>query len=71
MEKKYKYITITEIEYFHNKPQYAIKNNKSGSRLGLIFYYPQWRQYVFTQFAQEVIFNKECLSNIIDFIENI
>jgi hypothetical protein len=67
---KYKYITIQEIEPFHNKPRYEIRNNKSEQRLGLIFYYPRWRQYVFTQFASEVIFNKGCLTDIIDFIEN-
>lgn len=67
---KYKYINIQEVDTFNNKPQYKIRNNKSNEKLGLIFYYSPWRQYVFTQIRSDIVFNKGCLKDIIDFIEN-
>jgi len=74
IEKKYKYITIKESEDLKNKLKsihavFVILNNKSQSELGYLFYYPQWKQYVFTQAQVNMIFNKECLLNIIDFID--
>lgn len=76
MIKQYKYITIKpEIEpifeteaILNNKPLYEIINNKSGDKLGNLFYYPSWRQYCFTQSAEGVVFNNDCLVNIIESI---
>lgn len=68
--KKYKFITIKGAGEFNNKPLYQIVNNKSNSVLGSLYYYKRWKQYVFTQYDDSVIFNKDCLLNIVDFIEN-
>jgi hypothetical protein len=69
--KKYKFITIDFIEgaNFDGQPVYEILNNKSNDRLGILFYYKPWKCYT-AEFKQGCIFNKECLGNIIDFIEN-
>lgn len=69
--KKYKFITIKVIplDEFNGKPLYAIVNNKTGDELGKLFYYKPWKQYCFTQASEGCVFNKDCLRDIIDFIE--
>ncbi len=67
--KKYKFISITPDGEFAGKPKYKIINTKSEGELGILFYHKPWKQYVFTQSQQGVIFNKSCLLDIIDFIE--
>jgi len=66
--KKYKYITIELDGEFNGKLQYKIINNKSKSTLGILFYYKEWKQYVFTQWKQSVIFNNSCLMDIVNFL---
>ena len=68
--KKYKYISIVKNGLFENKPQYKIENNKSKNILGILFYYKKWKQYVFTQYNKDIIFNNSCLLDIVDFINN-
>ena len=70
--KKYKYISIKQIdnEMHCKKPMYSIVNNKSENVLGKLFYYPAWRQYCFTQYSQNCVFNNSCLRDILDFMEN-
>ncbi len=70
MEKIYKYITIKNNGEFNNKPRYEIVNNKSQKILGILFYYKEWKQYVFTQFEDSIVFNNSCLKDIVNFIEN-
>ena len=68
--KKYKYITIV-IDGEHNeKIKYHVINNKTKRVLGVIYYHQSWKQYVFTQAYQSIIFNNICLKDIVDFIEN-
>lgn len=71
MKKRYKYITIEPDGEFGGKPQYKIINNRSKSKLGLLFYHKQWKQYVFTQYEQNLIFNNSCLKDIVNFIETL
>lgn len=44
MKTKYKFIYFERIP---DKNGFYIKNNKLGAYLGVIGYYPPWRQYVF------------------------
>lgn len=46
-------------------------NNKSGETLAKIFYYTPWRQYCFAQYIQNAVFNKDCLNDIVNFIEQL
>jgi hypothetical protein len=68
---KYKYIQIKQIaaELFSGKPVYRIYNNKSQAQIGIISWYPPWKQYVFSS-QPECIFNNSCLRDVLDFIEN-
>ena len=71
--KKYQYITIQQVndKLHEGKPFYMITSNRKGSELGLIFYYPPWKQYVFSQSQENILFNNGCLHDIIDYIENV
>jgi hypothetical protein len=71
LKTEYKYIHFVEGGIFNNKPQYLCRNNKSKSILALIFYYKEWKQYCFTQYEQNVVFNDGCLKDIIDFIKQL
>jgi hypothetical protein len=48
-----------------------IVNNKQGTHLGYINYYPPWRRYVFTTIPSEVILDMTCMLEIIQFIDDI
>jgi len=39
--------------------------NKSDEYLGIIYFYPAWRKYVF-QSANDIIFDKGCLTDILN-----
>ena len=68
--KKYKYITIKhDRQIYDGLPVYSIINNKSNTELGVLYYYKKWKQWVFTQAEQGVIFNDGCLENIIDYLK--
>ncbi len=70
MEIKYKFITIKQVddEIFAKRPVYRIFNNSSGDQIGVLSYYSQWRQYVFSS-REECVFNKSCLVDVLDFID--
>ena len=69
--KIYKYMLIkqTDNEVFKNKPVYRVYNKKSKEPLGIISYYPSWKEYIFSS-KEGCVFNNSCLKDIIDFIEN-
>lgn len=69
--KKYKFITIKKDENrkFKNRDCYSIFNNKTQDELGWIFYYIPWKQYVLSA-NSTAVYNKDCLRDIADFIEN-
>jgi len=68
MKTEYKYIYFELIE---NKPKttaWECRNNKSDDRLGVIQWYPAWRQYCFFP-APVTIFNAGCLVDVQDFLK--
>jgi hypothetical protein len=73
--KKYKFIEmrIIENEVHDGHPVYRIFNIKEKiadrAELGMIFYYRQWKQFVFRG-RDEALFNNSCLNDVIDFINN-
>ncbi len=80
--KKYKFITIEQEdnEAHEGRPVYYICNNKDLRRaseerlprplpIGLLAWYKPWKQYAFSS-HERAVFNKSCLRDIIDFIEN-
>ena len=69
--KKYKYITIKQVdnELFEKQPVYRIYNNRSSEQLGILSYYKPWKQYVFSS-NESCVFNKDCLLDVLNFIDN-
>lgn len=67
MKTKYKFIYFEQLE----SSLWLCKNNKSKATLGLVQWYSKWKQYVFSQYSEDVIFSVDCLKNIIDFIEQL
>lgn len=67
---RYKYIQvrIEDKEEFAGKPVYRIFNNKTGDQLGIISWYTQWRQWVFSS-QPNCAFNNSCLRDVLDFME--
>jgi len=51
-------------------PMYEIKNKTTLDSLGVIYFYPAWRKYVFESNA-EVIYDAGCLTDIINFMQEI
>jgi len=58
--------------YFEKKEKHIeIKNKKTKSLLGYIYYYNQWRQYIFTQADGGIIFSQDCLQDIVEYIKKL
>lgn len=70
MTTKYKYIHFIKIE---DKPKTSVwqcLNNKSKAELGVVKWYPSWRQYCFFT-TYQAVFNNSCLLDISDFISQL
>lgn len=62
-----------KVEMIVKKPEtevYNIKNKNSGDILGIVKWYSSWRQYCFFP-KHSTIFNKDCMNEIIDFINTL
>ena len=62
-----KYLNFMVIEEKPKTKVYSV-NKEDGSRLGIIYWYGAWRQYIF-QPTEDTIWNTGCLKEIINFIE--
>lgn len=71
MEKEYKYILIKQDSIYHEKSAFTVYNKKDKKELAVIFWHQAWKQYVFSQSSELIIFSKSCLEDIIDFISSI
>ena len=56
---KYEYIHFVEIEQKPRTKVYSCRNNKSKEELGLVKWFPSWRQYCFYPIAN-IILSKGC-----------
>lgn len=65
--KKYKFVTIEPNSEHEGRPYYNVVNNKSDQSLGILLWYPPWRQYVF-EAEPAAVFNNACLKDIVDFL---
>ena len=70
--KKYKYITIKNVEQekFEGRLVYRIYNNKNGSQLAILSYYKPWKQYVFSS-REECVLNDSCLKDVLEFMNTL
>lgn len=53
----------------HKTGTWRVSNRKNGDDLGLIAWYPAWRQYCFLP-TLGTVFSSGCLDEIMDFINN-
>lgn len=71
MKTRYKHIHFKEFrEPFIEGRCFMIVNNKTEASLGTIYFYPQWKKYVFEGF-EGCCFDVNCLNDIIDFINQL
>lgn len=68
MAVAYKYLVFSDLSgmLFCGKPVYQCSNH-SGELLGLVKWYPSWRQYCFYN-KGEIVLSAGCLDDIADFI---
>ncbi len=67
----FKHIYIKKVEQNIGKDFYEIRNRKNENFLGNIFWYSDWKQYVFDSEDYNIIFSVSCLRNICEFIEGL
>jgi len=65
----YKYIHFNPVPTKNKTGVWQCCNNKSGMELGIVKWYPAWRQYCYFPSAY-TIYNKGCLEDINTFIES-
>lgn len=65
-----KYLTFEKQIIEGRKTPIYIVVNKSGDSLGIIYFYPAWRKYVFSSYPK-MIYDSGCLTDIINFIAEI
>ena len=79
MKTKYQYIHFEETPNLGKKTsKWECMNSKSKYTLGWVYWYGAWRQYVFepwvspsTSIYEGEIFNKGCLDDISDFLDQL
>jgi hypothetical protein len=69
VEKRYRFIHITDISSKPKANVYGVFNNANSYCLGTIEWYVPWRQYCFIPLSGTV-FSAGCLADIMDFIKN-
>ena len=69
MNTSYRFIHFIQHGEHNGKPMWECRNNKdSGIKLGIVFWYPTWKQYCFTQDGPNVVFSADCLTDIAHFM---
>lgn len=71
MKTKYKFIEFKLIEEKPKTSVWICYNNRGKYRLGIIRWYPLWRQYCYFTTDEEAVYSKGCLEDIIDFIKQL
>lgn len=64
-----KYLEFVHIERKTKTHVWEVLSKEHGFGLGLIKYYPAWRQYAFFPYEGNV-FNPTCMNDLIRFIED-
>lgn len=65
-----KYLEFEEIPFKGKTKRFEILSKQSKYVLGRIYWYPQWRQYIFSS-SYETIWNKDCLNDINIFLQKL
>lgn len=65
-----KYLEFKQVPFKGKTKRFEVISKNNGYSLGRISWYGAWRQYTFSP-AFETIWNKDCLKDIQDFLENL
>lgn len=65
-----KYLEFKQVPFKGKTKRFEVISKLHGYSLGRISWYGQWRQYVFSP-AFETVWNKDCLKDIQDFLNNL
>ena len=66
---RYKFIHFVMVKQNPKTEIYACRNNSSNDELGVVRWYPAWRQYCFFPVFGDLVFNAGCLDDITHFIK--
>lgn len=53
------------------KKYYQVLNQKSGAILALVFWYPSWRRYCWTQYTDGIVWSGDCSAAMGQFCEDL
>lgn len=67
MRTEFQFINFVEIEQKPKTKVWSCRNNRSGLDLGVVKWYPAWRQYCYFT-LYDAVYNKKCLEDITEFI---
>ena len=70
MKTNFEYIYFEMIEEKPKTKVWSCKNNRSETELGVVKWYPAWRQYCYFPTVQAV-YSKGCLNDIENFIKQL
>lgn len=71
--KKTRYMTFKLVKKKAKSNAYQVNNRRANDVLGIIEWYPYWRQYIFEPSweRQSCVFNHTCLSELAEFLKEL
>lgn len=69
MKTHYEYIHFEKVAETTKTSKWICRSNRSNSDLGIVKWYGPWRQYCLV--TSGAVFNSGCLSDVIDFIQQL
>jgi hypothetical protein len=70
MKTEYEFIHFIKTDQKKITSVWSVRNNRSKEELGIVKWYPAWRQYSYFPTVQAV-YSAGCLMDIIDFIKQL
>ena len=69
MKTKFKFIHFVKVEDKPKTSVWSCRNNRSGDELGIVKWYPGWRQYCFfPAIYEETVYSAGCFEDIKTFM---
>ena len=70
-DRKFKFFAVRQTEdVYAGKLLYTVFSNKSGAELAVIFWYPQWKQWVFRA-DDDSVWSADCLHDVIEVLNEL
>ena len=72
LKTEYRFIKFEqESNMYQANPIWRCKNKKQNTQLGIIEYYNHWNQWVFGYIDHQIIFNSDCMDEILHFLKQL